>query len=1035
MKTIKHSLWMLAIGVTTVVLGSFALLHRAAAQVEARNAHPAQDSWLETILLASDGSSQDAFGRSVAIYEGSILVGAPDDDDRGTDSGSTYLFRQVGTNWIEDSKLTASDGMAYDSFGSAVALDENVLLVGAPQDTVNTDGPGIAYVFRRGDSGWIQEAKLIASDAAANDQFGYAVAIQGNVALIGAPFEDGYGSNSGATYVFRWNGINWIEEARLTASDASYDDAFGYAVSLDGDVALIGASFEDGQADASGAAYVFRWDGTSWNQEAKLAASDGAYNRRFGESVSLSQDTALIGTYTVPDPSAYVFRWNGISWLEETILIPDDWDTGTFGSSVSIDGDLALIGNCHDNDNGENSGSAYLFRWNGSNWVEDTKLLASDGEYNSQFGFAVVLSNHMSVIGVPSHDGNGYSSGAAYVFQKVEVGSGIFVDSNQSLGNSGEDLALGDVDNDGDLDIFLARGFGVSGPNEVWLNSGGAQGGIPGTYSNSGQSLGNADSRAVKLGDLNGDGYLDAFVGHVGYETNVWFNDGAGSFIDSGQHLAATSTFDIALGDVDEDNDLDAILVYWTDGVPDEVWLNNGQGYFGPGQDLEAAYTASVALGDLDGDSDLDVFIGNGGGGNTVWFNQGGAQGGAPGTFAKSLQSLGDESTMDVALGDVDGDDDLDAYVGNRTSYGIGPNEIWLNDGSGIFTDSGQSLGISNNTYAVALGDIDGDGDLDAFDGNWNGPNKVWTNNGGLQGGTLGIFSDSGQNLGNLSTASVGLGDVDGDTDLDAVVGSCCQSSNQLWLNVDDDGLVVNDLDYRVQYDGWRGGESPTAIGGGYRAASSYGQRITYQTAESADNVSLFVCRGPDQGLAYILMDDVFQGVLDLYAPVDHCGDEVVYGGLTPTLHTISFFASGQKNPLSTGTEVRLDGFQVADNFIDDKQPEIGYGNWFGRTLTDVYLGSVRVAARANATVRLQVNGPEFTWTTIHCPYCGQARVIVDGQEVAIVDTYAANWQFQQPQVFSGLGEEEHTVYIRVLGAHHPFSNGNLIFFDGYTVP
>ena len=180
-----------------------------------------------------------------------------------------------------------------------------------------------------------------------------------------------------------------------------------------------------------------------------------------------------------------------------------------------------------------------------------------------------------------------------------------------------------------------------------------------------------------------------------------------------------------------------------------------------------------VSLGDIDGDGDLDAFVANGilpGQPNRVWLNNG------SGSFTDSGNSLGNSTSYRVALGDVDGDGGMDAFVTSRFSR---PNRVWLNDGSRVFTDSGNSLGGSNSRD-VSLGDVDGDGDLDAFVTNYDSPNLVWLNAGS------GTFTQSSNSLGGSDSRSVSLGDVDGDGDLDAFVANSVGEPNRVWLNDDD---------------------------------------------------------------------------------------------------------------------------------------------------------------------------------------------------------------------------------------------------------
>ncbi len=295
-------------------------------------------------------------------------------------------------------------------------------------------------------------------------------------------------------------------------------------------------------------------------------------------------------------------------------------------------------------------------------------------------------------------------------------GSGLFIQSSNSLGGStSQSVSLGDVDGDGDLDAFVTN---WSQANRVWLNGG------SGTFSLSGNSLGSSSSTVVSLGDVDGDGDLDAFGavdGDPGKPNRVWLNGGSGTFSLSGNSLGGSRSYGVSLGDVDGDGDLDAFVANRTE--PNRVWLNDGSGAFSDsGNSLGSSSSMGVSLGDMDGDGDLDAFVANDSQPNRVWLNDG------SGVFSDSGNSLGGSRSVGVSLGDVDGDGDLDAFVANDNSYySAQPNLIWLNGGSGTFSLSGNSLGDSESN-AVSLGDVDGDGDLDAFVANDSQPNRVWLN-------------------------------------------------------------------------------------------------------------------------------------------------------------------------------------------------------------------------------------------------------------------------------------------------------------------
>ncbi len=330
-------------------------------------------------------------------------------------------------------------------------------------------------------------------------------------------------------------------------------------------------------------------------------------------------------------------------------------------------------------------------------------------------------------------------------------GVGRFDDSDQNLGDhSSFAVSLGDVDGDGDLDAFVAA---LRNADRIWLNDGG-------TFSDSGQTLGDHQSGAVALGDLDGDGDLDAFVAQRDGGNRIWQNDN-GTFSDTGQLLSRGESRGVALGDLDGDGDLDAIVAN-LDGT-NRIWLNELGTFSDNGQTLGSDASVAIALGDLDRDGDLDAFVANDGA-NSVWLNE-------DGRFTDSRQQLGDHDSSGVSLGDLDGDGDLDAFVANYS--GGEANRIWLNDG-GVFTDSGQMLG-DHRSYKVALGDLDGDGDLDAFSVNSLQANRIWTNDAGQ-------FEATGQSLGDGDSLDVALGDLDGDGDLDALVANFL-AGDRVWLN------------------------------------------------------------------------------------------------------------------------------------------------------------------------------------------------------------------------------------------------------------
>ena len=374
--------------------------------------------FLESKEIASDGAAYDNFGRSVSISGDTAVIGAYKDNNSGPNSSSVYVLVRSGDGWTEQAKLRASDGVAEDWFGHSVSVSGGTAVIGAYKDDDNGYNSGSAYVFVRNEGVWTEQAKLIATDGAAEDWFGFQVSISGDTVLIGAHGDDDSGGRTGSAYVFVRIGDTWIQQAKLKASDG----ALGGSVSVSGNKALIGAAGDDDKGNNSGSAYVFERIGSNWVEQAKLTASDGAEGDNFGSSVSISGDTALIGAsgdnynggYS---GSAYVFVRNGSSWVEQAKMIPSDGATGdSFGFSVSVSGDTAVIGAYKNDDNGSDSGSAYVFVRNQDSWSEQAKLNASDGSIWDEFGRSVSVSGNISVIGAYWDDDNGTSSGSAYFY-------------------------------------------------------------------------------------------------------------------------------------------------------------------------------------------------------------------------------------------------------------------------------------------------------------------------------------------------------------------------------------------------------------------------------------------------------------------------------------------------------------------------------------------------------------------------------------------------------------------------------------------
>lgn len=335
---------------------------------------------------------------------------------------SATTIAHAGT---EDAKLVSSDGAAGDQFGRSVSVSGNSAVISSYGDDDNGSFSGSAYVFVHNGTGWSQQAKLKPNDGAASDLFGNSVAMSGDRVIVGSPLDDDNGNLSGSAYIFKRTGSSWSQEGKLLANDGAAGDSFGTSVSISGNTAIVGSHDSDGSGSGSGAAYIFVRNGSSWTQQAKLTASDAASGDSFGYSVDIDGERALVGAYANDDGgvnsgSAYVFRRNGTNWSQEDKLLANDRAANDlFGNSVSISGDLVVVGSPENDDDGNSSGSAYAFVRNGSSWNQQAKLTANDAGASQYLGYSVAVQGETIITSAHGHSGQGVLSGAGYVFQRT----------------------------------------------------------------------------------------------------------------------------------------------------------------------------------------------------------------------------------------------------------------------------------------------------------------------------------------------------------------------------------------------------------------------------------------------------------------------------------------------------------------------------------------------------------------------------------------------------------------------------------------
>jgi hypothetical protein len=381
-------------------------------------------------ITASGGSSTEYFGRRCAISGDKMIVTA---SSYNSGQGAAYIFTKSGTSWSQQQRLTVSglSSSTEPQFGHGADISGNYAIVGAYEEDTDGTNAGGVYIYYFSGGTWTQQARIVSSDIAAGDVFGYAVSIDGDYAIVGAQSADPDDlSNAGASYIFKRSGTSWTQQAKLTASDAAEGDVFGRDVAIKGDYAIVGCYSGE-------AAYIFKKDtgAETWTQKAILTASDASGTAYFGNSVSMSGDYVIVGAKSndANKGAAYIFKKDtgAETWTQQAKLIANDVaENDEFGWSVSIDNGLAIVGSLNDDDGSSSSGSAYVFARDGAIWSQQVKLTASDAASNDNFGNSVAIDGDFAVVGAR---GDESSTGAAYIFQGVKSFPSLTFDGYNKL--------------------------------------------------------------------------------------------------------------------------------------------------------------------------------------------------------------------------------------------------------------------------------------------------------------------------------------------------------------------------------------------------------------------------------------------------------------------------------------------------------------------------------------------------------------------------------------------------------------------------
>jgi hypothetical protein len=373
------------------------------------------------VLNEEDSNPFDDYGISVAYEGDTVFIGAPFDDALGVNSGAVYVYSRNNNEWIRQQKITASDLAPGDQFGWSVALSGNTALISARFDDDKGFNSGSVYVFVFEQGRWREETKLTASDGNSTDQFGHALALQGDSAVISAPYTEEPGTNAGAVYIFDRSGGVWHEKQRLAAPDAASDDQYGGSLALDENHLLIGSRFDDDKGYNSGSVHFYELKNGVWQLRQKLTADDGDVNDQFGWSVALNGNTAVIGARFDDDGgvnsgSVYFAGYEKGKWaIQQKFTVPEFRVGARYGWSVQVEGGHAVVGAPFDNDRGQNAGAVYIYSRREGAWYLHQKLTASDASTGERYGIRTAISGGNILVGAYQDYEKGALRGASYV--------------------------------------------------------------------------------------------------------------------------------------------------------------------------------------------------------------------------------------------------------------------------------------------------------------------------------------------------------------------------------------------------------------------------------------------------------------------------------------------------------------------------------------------------------------------------------------------------------------------------------------------
>lgn len=380
------------------------------------------DEWLEQHIRGGN-----FFGEQLAIHESQLFVSATNESVNGNaKSGSVYVYDFVGNNWAYNQKLSASDAAENNYFGSSLDVDAGILVIGASKDGkyVDAGGPSAVYLYELDQANWVEQQKLTAPNENHFNRFGAHVQIDGDNIFVSAVADESLDLFEGRVYIFEQGGTNWSVSTELGPLTGSDDHDLNFSLAVDGSELIIGASGDDTLDDEAGSMMSYSYSNFQWSANDKVNMLPGSARNYFGRSTAIDGNHMLIGSYgddTInrESGSVYAYVLSEEEWLPGPKIYANNPSAHeNFGYSVAMDGLTAIIGAPGFDKNTHNPGSAYLYTFNGTEWVFEAKLTPSDGVDDDYFGGAVSIYGDCVLVAATGSDTYGDRSGAAYLFKK-----------------------------------------------------------------------------------------------------------------------------------------------------------------------------------------------------------------------------------------------------------------------------------------------------------------------------------------------------------------------------------------------------------------------------------------------------------------------------------------------------------------------------------------------------------------------------------------------------------------------------------------